>query len=168
MHPLIASYLLSPYYLIDFWVFFSPFMTQCSTADKCWWKRGERQTSLTQKYQENEAPSSSLHYLQIRCFSFLANTGSGSGYLYLSLKWSKSGKRIRCQNTWSASLWSGSKSSLNFEYNVLVHLSGPLKGEKLKFMSKKCCCYEWDRKVDILFSSPNLVNPPRSQISALS
>lgn len=170
MHPLMASYLFSPYYyLIDFFFeyFFPPSWHSTAVLTNVG-KRRERQTSFTLKYHGNEVPSSSIHYLQIRCFSFLANTGSGSGYLYLSLKWSKSGKRIRCQNTWSVSFWSGSKSRLNFEYNVLVHFSGPLKGEKLKFMSKWCCCYEWDRKADILFSSPHLVNPPCLQISVLS
>lgn len=108
--------------------FFFKVLFFCTAVLKTAGKR--RETSFTLKYQGDEVPSSSIHYLQMRCFSVLANTGSGSGYLYLSLKRSKWGKRIRCQNTWSVSLWSGSKSRLNFEYNVLVHFTGPLKRGK--------------------------------------
>lgn len=121
-----------PYYYLIAFFFQVPFFPHDTVQQ--YQKPQAKCEPHTLKYQGDEVPSSSsIHYLQIRCFSFLANTGSGSGYLYLSLKQSKWGKSIRCQNTWSVSLWSGSKSRLNFEYNVLVQFSGPLKREKLKF-----------------------------------
>jgi len=58
-------------------------MILCSSAKN---PRQKKRDIFILKYQGDEVPSSSSHYLQIRCFSVLAKAGSGRGYLYLSLK----------------------------------------------------------------------------------